>query len=226
MKHLSKLLVGAALMVSSVSAIAASSMDQPMGAVDVYATNEKLNVPGAGPTGFDQSKLGYGLKGWVAFGMPFVHFEYQAASPKDDATATEAKIKQLRLGGGVTAPIADGVLALGKLEYAKIDLGFTGCSCDLKGPGIHAGAVFMPQPMLHFIATVGYLKLTGDSTSGPGDVKGLEYNIGGGFNFTKELGVFVDYRMFNGKADPNNLSPDTVKVSDIRFGGTVNFGGK
>lgn len=233
MERLTKVLLGVVLMVP-LAATAASDM-AGMGSVSAYVTKEKLNIPAVPES---ESDTGFGVKGWYSFGIPFAAFEYTCCvTTGDDVTIPQIKSSQWRLGGGATLPVTREFLALGKLEYVSMKnennflAGGAGSEdADLKGLGIHFGGVFMPMPQLHFLATVGYLALkAGDPNSnGLGKTKGLEYNIGAGYNFTKEWGAFLDYRAWNGKFEETAGGPSdrSFKVSDIRIGGTFNFGGK
>lgn len=229
MSRLSKLLLVTVLM-APMAAMAAAM--EPMGSVAVYATKTSVEVPVGD---YDEKGTGFGVKGWVAFGIPFAHFEYQSTSGLGDDNSFfpgKLKVKQLRLGGGAALPVSEEVLLLGKLEYVKMDFD-NNVNADLneKGFGVHAGVMYMPVPALHFGATVGYLKLAGGDPNGNslGDMKGLEYNLGAGYNFTKQWGAFVDYRKFDGKFDKTAVGPGQSNkwdVSDIRVGGTFNWGGK
>lgn len=209
-----------ALLLSPGAAMAAGQ--QPMGSVAVFATNTSLEVP-AGT--YDEDGTGFGVKGWMGFGVPFGHFEYQSTTVGDNPTPGEVDMDQWRIGGGTAIPASEPVLLLGKVEYVNLGLDDgSGSDLDLDGFGVHAGAMFIPGPAMHVGASVGYLMLSGDS-AGFGDTDGIEFNVGAGFNFTKQWGAFIDYRTFMGSFDAAGPGvDDELTVTDVRVGGTFSWG--
>jgi hypothetical protein len=225
MERLTKLLVSAALL-APLPALAAAAEHGPMGHLALYATQTSLEIPALG--NYDEDEVGFGVKGWMAFGVPFVHFEYQTATLGDDVTAPEIEVEQLRIGGGAALKASDAVMFIGKAEYISQGYATTFPSdFDLDGFGVHAGAMFMPAPALHLGASIGYLMLTGGDPAGPtgsqGDTDGIEINLGAGFNFTKQFGAFIDYRTFMGAFDAP-APDDEWTLTDIRIGGTFSWG--
>jgi hypothetical protein len=226
MKRWTGLVAGAVVLASPMAAMAGNDM-AGMGSVSLYATQQELEIPALGPTDDD---IGFGLKGWYSFGLPFVHFEYQQAKPGDNKDTYEIDMQQFRLGGGAAFALNPQFLALGKAEYVSLANDITlidGEDTDVAGYGLHVGGIWMPTPQLHVGLTLGFLDLGGDDTDGLGDVDGLEYNLGVGYDFTKEWGAFLDYRKFDGEfeVDAGGGSQDWT-MTDLRFGGTFSFGGK
>lgn len=219
MERISKVLLCAVL---AIPAVAVAGAGDPMGKIGVYVTNTSLEVPAST---YDEDGLGFGFKGFFAFGVPFVHFEYQSVTVGDNPTPGEVDEDQLRLGGGAAFRVSDPVMLIGKAEY--IDFGIddgSGSSNDLDGFGLHGGAMFIPGPAMHVGATLGFLQLSGED-AGFGDTDGLELNVGAGFNFTKQFGAFIDYRTFLGSWEAPPGSDDELTASDIRVGGTFSWGG-
>lgn len=191
-----------AVLLAPLGAVAAPQ--QPMGSVGVYGTRTEGEIGG-----FKDDGLGFGIRGWTGFGVPFVHGEYQTATVGDGAN--EVDIESLRIGGGAALPVNDRFLALGKLEY--VDLG---SDLDEDGFGLHGGGMFMFTPALHFFGSLGYLSLS--------DTDGLELNAGAALHFNKQFGVFADVRRY--MADVDNAPPglDELEVTDLRVGGMLTWG--
>jgi hypothetical protein len=217
MERMTQVLLGAVL---AVPAVAMAGTGDPMGAVGVYLTNTSLEVPAST---FDEDGTGFGVKGYMAFGVPFVHFEYQSVTVGDGAN--EVDEDQFRIGGGAAFKVSEPFMLIGKAEY--IDFGIddgSGASNDLDGFGLHGGAMFIPGPAMQVGATLGFLQLSGED-AGFGDTDGLELNVGAGFHFTKQFGAFIDYRTFMGSWEAPPAADDELTASDIRLGGTFSWGG-
>ena len=207
MARLHRLLLCASLL-SPLAAPAAAPQGTPMGQVDLYATQSTLDL---GVT--DDTGTGFGVKGWVGFGIPFVHFEYQRTPL--DFSGFSMDLESLRLGGGAAFKVAEPFMVFGKAEYvdfgADSGLGIGGRE---DGFGVHAGGIFLPGPAMDLAASLGYLSLN--------NTDGFEWNARAGFHFTRNWGAFIDYRDYLGKDD--RRSPDDYNVQDIRAGATFSFG--
>lgn len=188
-------IVAAAAMLAAPAAFAAG----PTGMLAGYFTNSELDV---GPS---DDGTGFGLRGWAMVSGPvFVHAEYQTTELDD----SKIDLESVRLGGGYYAEMSKETGLYGKVEW--LDLG---SDLDQSGFGAHAGIVHHLMPNVHIGASLGYL-----STD---DTDGLEWSLGGGYGFTKELGVFVDYRSYAGSVDGGG----DADITDLRAGVTYMFGG-
>lgn len=209
-------LLGACALLATPAAFAGE-----MGQVTVYGTQSKIDMSGAG--GGSADGIGYGLNGWVMLNQQFfVHGEYQANTLEPDGGGADLDAAAFRVGGGVAGEIQKGAMWLAKVEYVNFTID-TVAAVD--GFGAHLGGVFNATPELSFMATVGYLSTSGDDDNPPTtdiDVKGLEYNIGTHFAFTKEFGLGLDYRIWKAEMEGGGSSAD-VDVSDIRLGATFSF---
>lgn len=217
--RIAKLLLGA---VVGIPTVALAGQGDPMGRIGLYVTNTSIETASSS---YDEDGMGFGLKGLFAFGVPFVHVEYQSVTV-GDSPRFEVDEDQFRVGGGAAFKVSDPFMLVGKAEY--IDLGLddgTAASHDLDGFGVHGGAMFIPGPAMHVGATLGFLMLSGDSNTGFGDTDGLELNVGAGFNFTQQFGALIDYRIFRGNWDAPAGTDDELTFTDIRLGGTFSWGG-
>lgn len=196
-----------ASLLSPFAAHAAPPPGTPMGQVDVYATQSRLDLGFA-----NDDNTGMGVKGWVGFGIPFVHFEYQSTSLDFGGPGGSVDLQSFRIGGGGAFKVADPFMVFGKAEYVDF-----GNDVDENGFGIHAGGIFLPGPAMDLAASIGYLSLN--------RTDGFEYNVRAGFHFTPNWGAFVDYRDYLGKDDSRGPGvPDDFEVQDIRGGVTFSFG--
>jgi hypothetical protein len=184
--------------------LAATAADGPTGRVIAYATRTTLTV-----RNFDEDGTGFGVRGWVRFGVPFVTFEYQSTTVGDDPA--EVDVDSLRLGGGAAFD-AEPFVVFGRAELVDF-----GSDTDEDGFGIHGGAFFIPGPAMYVAGSLGYLSLN--------DTDGLELNVGAGFNFTKQWGASIDYRTYLGSIDNAGPGPDDFEVEDVRIGASFSFGG-
>ena len=143
---------------------------------------------------------GFGLKGHLGFGAPFATLEWQSVTLEQGPF--ESDLDQLRIGGGYGMDMNTQTSLFGRAEW--IDLGG---DADDDGFGVHGGLKFAATPAVTLKASVGFLKFDDDD--------GTELLAGAGFAFTKQLGAFVDYRLFSGDSD----------LTDLRAGVSFAFGG-
>lgn len=180
--------------------VVATAANGPMGYVGAYGTRTEGEF---GPLKDDG--LGFGIRGLMSFGVPFVHGEYQSTTVGDGPN--EVDIESLRIGGGAGFEVNRTFTAFGKAEY--VDLG---SDLDEDGFGLHGGAMFKFTPALHFFGSLGYLSLD--------DSDGFEVNAGAALHFNKQFGVFADVRRYMGSVDGGA----DLEITDVRAGGMITWG--
>ena len=177
---------------------AAFAGDMPSGAIEGYLVSAALDRGG----GNDANGTGFGVKGWAAIAKPwFVHGEYQTVSLDFPGPGGKADLESLRIGGGMVGEINPTMMWLGKAEY--IDFG---SDADQAGFGLHGGVIFNMNATFSMLGTLGYI--TTDDTDG------LELNVGGKMNFTREFAGVADLRNYMGSVDPNG----DFDVFEVRVG--------
>lgn len=181
------------------------------GHVDAYyipTTNLEFGVPGGGSA--DDNGDGFGVKGFVPFGRTqsfFLNGEYQSSSYDD----FDVDVDQLRLGGGWQTPIATGTLGFYG-EYAKLSIDDE----DADGFGVHARMAFPVLPNAQIYGQVGYLSLEDDNND---TADGLEFLVGASYDFTRNIGAFIDYR----HTDLEDDDDYKYKLGDVRVGVRILF---
>lgn len=218
--HLKKLLIVAAVAAPGL-AVAASDVSYNTSHFDLYYI-PSAEIKGSVETGLGTVTAkdegdGYGVKTRIGLGqLFFLSGEYQAndySPEEDDNEELERDLNMYRLGGGLFIPNSPFFV---EGEYIGLDIGGdddTGVTEDedRNGYGVHAGATAMVGERLTFIAKVGYVDVD--------DTDGVEYLVGGAFNFTPHFGAFVDYRA----SDLKGKNSQELELNDVRTGIRFSF---
>lgn len=160
---------------------------------------------------------GYGVKTHIGIGENFfLAGEYQAndySPEQDDNEELERDLNVYRFGAGVFVPNTPFFV---EGEYIGIDIGGNDDTSvdedeDRNGYGIHGGVASTFGERLSVHAKVGYVDVD--------DLDGIEYLVGGAFNFTQHLAVFADYRATDLKGSNDNK----LELNDFRTGVRFTF---
>lgn len=188
-------MIGLAAMLTAPTAFAGQ---MPKGAIAGYLTNSSIDIEGFG----DDDGTGFGVRGWASVSGPFfVHGEYQTTSLDN----FNGDLESLRIGGGYAAEAGSNMMWLVKGELVDF-----GSDVDEDGFGFHGGIMLEASPQFGLFGTLGYLSLN--------DTDGFELNLGGKFNFTKELAGVLDYRTYMGEFDFGPGASGDFTVDDLRLG--------
>lgn len=165
--------------------------------LDLYYVSAGVEVDDPFLGSGDDDGDGFGIKGNFAIADSFfLSGEYQAVGYDD----SDIDLDQFRGGVGVNSDPAAPAVWYGLAELLNFKLDDGSDSESDSGFGLHIGGRFAVNEIFAVNARIGYVDID--------DADGLEWLIGGDFAFTKQLGVFADYRV-------TSLEDDTDIESDF-----------
>lgn len=171
--------------------------------------NLDVTVPGFGSG--DDDGDGFGGNLYLPLGATqnfVITGEYQTVEYDE----TEIELDQFRVGGGFQAPA--GMLSWAVLgEYVNADFD----DAEMDGLGVHARLTAPVADRARIYGQVGYLMLEDDYE----DIDGVEYLIGASFDFTPQVGAFVDLRTSDLEGEDSGVE---TEFQDFRVGMRVLFG--
>ncbi len=165
----------------------------PSNHIDVfYVLDSKFELDDSVDSLEFSSDGGFGIKGEFNFSdQAFLTAEYQTVDYDKaklvglGSAPVDVTFDDLRVGLGFHFSAGSPIYA--KIEMVKLEIEIEGEKGDDNGFGAHLGVRDRLDNGLAYYAQVGYLDV--------GDVgDGFEFLVGGAFNFTPNVGLFVDYR--------------------------------
>ena len=199
--QMNKMLIAAMLSAAPFATMAATA--KSVGNLDIYYTDAEVEV-----TGGDDDGDGFGVRGAGKISdQAFVFGEYQ----KNEYDDSNLELQQIRAGLGYLFSTSDTLDLYGKASFLNFDAEAGGSSEDDNGWGVHGGVSFVVTPAIRLFAEIGYLDV--------GDSDGPEYNFGGNFMFTEQVGLTANYRISDFDVDGGG----ELKLNDLQVGVRFNF---
>lgn len=179
--------------------------------LDGYYVSGTLETPAVAPFDDEVDGDGGGVKGAIEL-LPdlFLTGEYQSLE-YDESIGSNTKLNQFRVGAGFGPGVGNGGGLYGRVEYVSIDDDDDEDDDEQSGIGGQIGFALPLSELLRLHAEVGYLSLD--------DLEGPEFIGGVTLRFSRNVGLFVDYRLSELEFD----NGDEVNLEDIRVGARFFF---